>query len=151
MERISKYISYAEAVKSQTAIRHRRDNTPNELQLHNMRVVGKQIFDHVREYANTPLAVSSFFRHPDVNKAIGGSPNSQHCKGQAIDIDADVFGGITNAELFLFIKETLDFDQLIWEFGDDLNPDWVHVSYVTHYDNRNQVLRAYPGGRYELI
>ena len=54
---------------------------------------------------------------------------SQHCQGRALDLDADVFGRVTNAEIFHYIKDCLDFDQLIWEFGDDSNPAWVHVSY----------------------
>ena len=70
------------------------------------------------------------------------SSKSQHCHGQAMDID-DTFGKATNAEMYHWIKEHLDFDQMIWEFGDDDNPDWVHVSYVSESDNRNRCLRAY--------
>lgn len=151
MERVSKHISFAEATKSQAATRLGIDNKPNLEQLESMRIVANEVFEEVRAYVGGPVAITSFYRHPDVNKAIGGSANSQHCKGQAIDIDCDIFGGKTNAEVFLFIKKVLDFDQLIWEFGDDVNPAWVHASFVSHSANRNQILRAYPGGRYELI
>ena len=72
---------------------------------------------------------------------IGGSSTSQHCKGEAIDIDCDIFGGLSNREVFEYIKEHLTFDQLIWEFGDDSDPDWVHVSYKKG-KNRGEVLRA---------
>ena len=72
----------------------------------------------------------------------GGSATSQHCKGQAMDID-DTFGRATNAEMFIWIKHHLDFDQMIWEFGDDNNPDWVHISYVSKEKNRNRCLKAY--------
>ena len=87
-----------------------------------------------------------------MNTAIGGSTKSQHCKGQAIDID-DVFGHKTNYEMFTYIRENLDFDQLIYEFGSNDNPDWVHVSYVSSRENRNRVLRAIRENgktRYEL-
>ena len=87
------------------------------------------------------IKVTSFFRSEKLNQAIGGSVSSQHCQGRAIDID-DVYGYKTNAEMFNYIKNNLDFDNLIWEFGTDDNPDWVHVSYVSNERNRGQVLRA---------
>ena len=73
--------------------------------------------------------------------AIGGSKKSQHCHGQAIDLD-DTYGHRTNASMFTYIKNHLDFDQIIWEFGDDRNPAWVHVSYVSEEDNRHRCLKA---------
>ena len=89
-----------------------------------------------------PIKINSFYRGPELNKAIGGSSKSQHCKGQAIDID-DTYGHATNAEMYHWIKDNLNFDQMIWEFGDDNNPAWVHVSYVNDSDNRNRCLKAY--------
>ena len=83
-----------------------------------------------------------FFRSEDLNKAIGGSSKSQHCDGCALDID-DTFGHKTNAQMFYYIKDNLDFDQLIWEFGDDSNPAWVHVSYISHDENRARCLKAF--------
>jgi zinc D-Ala-D-Ala carboxypeptidase len=89
-----------------------------------------------------PIYVSSFFRSAQVNKAVGGSMTSQHCKGEAIDIDCDVYGNGTNKEVFEYIKNHLPFDQLIWEFGTDENPAWVHVSLRRDNKNRKQVLKA---------
>ena len=139
---ISKHISYKESVYSNTAIRRGINNTPNNEQLANMELVAEKVFEPVREWVGGPIKVNSFFRSPDLNKAIGGSTKSQHCKGQAIDID-DTFNTATNAEMYHWIKDNLDFDQMIWEFGDDNNPAWVHVSYVSPEKNRNRCLKAY--------
>ena len=139
---ISKHISYKEGVHSITAIRKGIDNEPNEEQLANMKLVAEKVFEPLRVFINGPIKVNSFFRSPDLNKAIGGSTKSQHCKGQAIDID-DTYGKATNAEMYWWIKENLDFDQMIWEFGSNDNPDWVHVSYVSPDKNRNRCLKAY--------
>jgi len=98
-------------------------------------LVGIRVFDVVREHFKTPLRVSSFYRSPILNKAVGGAPFSQHVKGQAIDIQGT--GKVTNKMIFDFIKENLDFDQLINEF----NYSWVHVSYVSKEKNRKQILK----------
>ena len=139
---ISKHISYIEGVRSNTATRRGIDNTPNAEQLDNMELVAEEVFEPLRAYVGGTIKINSFFRCPELNKAIGGSSKSQHCKGQAIDID-DTFGRMTNAEMYHWIKDYLDFDQMIWEFGDDDNPDWVHVSYVSPEENRNRCLKAY--------
>ena len=139
---ISKHISYKEGVHSITAIRKGIDNEPNEEQLANMKLVANNVFEPLRVFINGPIKVNSFFRSPDLNKAIGGSTKSQHCKGQAIDID-DTYGKATNAEMYWWIKENLDFDQMICDFGNNNNPDWVHVSYVSPDKNRNRCLKAY--------
>ena len=139
--RISKHISLREATHSATAKRRDIENTPNEEQLDAMYKVAEFIFEPLRLYVGGAIKITSFFRSPKVNKAIGGVSSSQHCKGQAIDID-DVFDHKTNAEMFEYIRENLDFDQLIWEFGDSNNPNWLHVSYVSKAKNRNRVLRA---------
>jgi len=78
-----------------------------------------------------------------LNKAIGGSKYSQHMIGEALDIDADIYGRVTNAEIFNYIKNNLEWDQMIWEFGDDDEPNWVHVSYKESGSNRRQLKRAY--------
>ena len=117
-------------------------NIPNDDQLHFMEIIAEKIFEPLRVYVGGPIKITSFFRCPELNTAIGGSKTSQHCKGQAMDID-DVFGYKTNAEMYHYIKENLNFDQLIWEFGDDENPAWVHVSYVSDEKNRNRCLKAY--------
>ena len=139
---ISKHVSYKEGVYSITAIRKDINNTPDDEQLANMELVANEVFEPLRAYVGGPIKINSFFRCPELNKAIGGSSKSQHCKGQAMDID-DTFGHMTNAEMYRWIKEHLDFDQMIWEFGDDDNPNWVHVSYVSPEDNRNRCLKAY--------
>ena len=139
---ISEHISYREGVYSTTATRLGIDNTPNDEQLENMELVAEEVFEPLRAYVGWPIKINSFFRSPKLNTAIGGSSKSQHCKGQAIDID-DTFGKATNAEMYRWIKENLEFDQMIWEFGDDDNPNWVHVSYVSKEDNRNRCLKAY--------
>ena len=139
---ISKHISYKEAVYSRTAQRLDIYNHPDNVQKDNMLLIAKKVFEPLRKWVKGPIKINSFFRSPDLNKAIGGSGKSQHCQGQAIDLD-DTFGKATNAEMFNYIKENLDFDQMIWEFGDEDNPDWVHVSYVSEEDNRNRCLKAY--------
>ena len=139
---ISKHISDKEAVYSTTALRRGIDNKPNGEQLGNMKLIAEKIFEPLRSFVGGPIKINSFFRSPELNTAIGGSKTSQHCKGQAMDID-DTFGYKTNAEMYNFIKEHLNFDQMIWEFGDDNNPNWVHVSYVSNEKNRNRCLKAY--------
>ena len=150
---ISKHISYKEGVYSRTATRLNIKNNPNAEQMKNMVAIAEEVFEPLRMWVNGPIKINSFFRSPELNKAIGGSGKSQHCHGQAIDLD-DTFGRATNAEMFEFIKKNLDFDQIIWEFGDDENPDWVHVSYVSPDQNRNRCLKAYKKSgktNYEII
>ena len=141
MERISKHVSYKEGVRSNTATRLSLDNTPDSYQLSNMGILTDNIFEPLRKWVGGPIKINSFFRSENLNKAIGGSSRSQHCQGRAIDLD-DTFGHKTNAEMFQYIKENLNYDQIIWEFGDDTNPDWVHVSYVSDNENRGRALRA---------
>ena len=138
---ISEHISYKEGTNSITAIRRGIDNVPNDEQLDNMELIAEKVFEPLRKYVGGPIKINSFFRSVKLNKAIGGSNKSQHCKGQAIDID-DTFGVVANSDMYNYIKNNLDFDQMIWEFGDDEEPNWVHVSYVSKEDNRNRCLRA---------
>ena len=142
---ISKHVSYKEGVYSTTATRRGIDNVPNDEQLANMELIAEKIFEPLRKYVGGPVKINSFFRSVKLNKAIGGSNRSQHCKGQAIDID-DTFGVVANSDMYNYIKNNLDFDQMIWEFGDDEEPNWVHVSYVSEEDNRNRCLRASKSG-----
>ena len=139
---ISKHISNKEGVYSRTALRRGIDNTPTKDHEKNMVELAENIFEPLRMYVGGPIKINSFYRSPELNKAIGGSSKSQHCHGQAMDID-DTFGRMTNAEMFHFIRDNLDYDQMIWEFGDDDNPDWVHVSYVSPEQNRQRCLLAY--------
>tara|TARA_B110000483_G_scaffold125958_1_gene151324 strand:- start:133 stop:588 length:456 start_codon:yes stop_codon:yes gene_type:complete len=139
---ISKHISSKEGVYSTTAERKGIENVPTEEHLCNMQVLAHNVFEPLRQWVGGPISINSFYRSPKLNKAIGGSSSSQHCKGQAIDID-DTYGHKTNAEMFNFIKKNLDYDQMIWEFGDDENPNWVHISYVSEDSNRRRILQAY--------
>jgi zinc D-Ala-D-Ala carboxypeptidase len=141
--KLSKNLTLKEVTKSDTANRLGIDNTPEEFDIKNLRAIAEEVFQPLRDHFGVPLFVSSGFRSKKLNKAIGGSKYSQHMVGEALDIDADVYGSVTNRELFMFIKENLIFDQLIWEFGDDDTPNWVHVSYKEKGQNRKQVKRAY--------
>lgn len=138
---VSKNISYKEATHSTTAKRLGIDNTPNAEQFSNMVYVAENVFQPIREHFGVPIYVSSFFRSEALNKAVRGSSSSTHIKGEAMDLDADVFEGVTNAQIFEYIKNNLEFDQLIWEFGTDENPAWVHVS-LSKRNNRKQILKA---------
>jgi hypothetical protein len=142
MNRISKHITYKEATRSVTALRLGIENKPSEYELQNMELIAEKVFEPLREAINGPIKINSFYRSEELNKAIGGSSRSQHCQGRAIDID-DVYGYVSNAYMYYYIKDNLDFDQLIWEFGTDTNPDWVHVSYVDGDSNRKRCLLAY--------
>ena len=142
MQKISENITYNEAIHSETAKRKGIDNKPTDEQLGNMITIAEMVFQPLRKYVGGPIKITSFFRSPELNKAIGGSSKSQHCKGCAMDLD-DVYGYKTNAEMFRYIAENLDFDQLIWEFGTDENPSWIHVSYEDSQTNRRRCLKAY--------
>ena len=141
---ISKHISEKEATKSVTALRLGIDNTPNGDAIANMKQLAEKVFEPLREWVGGPIKINSFYRSSALNEAIGGSTKSQHCcKGgaAAIDID-DIYGYKTNKEMFEWIKDNLDFDQMIWEFGSESNPDWVHISFVSEEKNRNRILKA---------
>jgi hypothetical protein len=145
--KISKHITYAEAIHSNTAKRKGIDNTPNPNHVENMKVTAEKIFEPLREFVGGPIKITSMFRSSSLNEALGGSSaTSQHMKGQAMDLD-DVYGHKSNAEMYHWIKEILSFDQLIWEYGTDMNPNWIHVSYVSEEDNRNKCLKAYKENR----
>ena len=139
MDKISDHVSYKEGVRSNTATRLDIDNMPSDYELSNMGILADNLFEPLRRWVAGPIKINSFYRSPGLNTAIGGSNSSQHCQGRAMDID-DTFGHKTNAEMFNYIKENLNFDQIIWEFGDDKNPDWVHVSYVSESENRGRAL-----------
>jgi len=141
--KISNFVWFSEVVKSNTATRKGIDNTPNALQLERIKALAEMVFDPLRSWVGGQVKINSGFRSEALNKAIGGSKTSQHManNGAAFDID-DTFGHATNKEMFHYIKSMLSFDQLIWEFGDDNNPAWVHVSYVNTSVNRMQILVA---------
>ena len=141
--KLSNNLSVKEVTKSNTAKRFGIDNRPTIEHLQNLKAIALNIFQPTRDYFKKPIYVSSGYRSKALNKKIGGSKKSQHSKGQALDLDAHTFGGLTNKELFDFISEHLEFDQIIWEFGTYEEPDWVHVSYVSEGINRGESLKAY--------
>jgi hypothetical protein len=138
---ISEHISEKEATKSITALRLGLDNTPDGDTLINMKTLAEMVFEPLREWVGGPIKINSFYRSSALNEAIGGSSRSQHCQGRAMDID-DIYGHKTNKEMFEWIKVHLDFDQMIWEFGNEDNPDWIHISYHSQEKNRNRILKA---------
>ena len=139
---LSKNLSLKELTKSATAIKKGISNEPTKEHLENLKAVAENIFQPLRDYFGVPIAVTSGYRSASLNRIIGGSSTSQHCKGEAIDLDADVYGNLTNAAIFGYLKDYTDFDQLIWEYGDNENPAWVHCSY-TRGKNRGELLVAY--------
>jgi len=120
--------SLSEMVKSETALRHDMDNTPGEAEIASLRLLCEKILQPVRDHYGKGVKVNSGFRHPDVNAKVGGSKTSDHCKGQAADIEIP---GVPNADLAVWIMENLEYTQLILEYYQIGVPDsgWVHVSY----------------------
>ena len=146
-DKISKYFTIQELIatspENQAKLRALGlHNVPNLAVLTNLTSLAKFVLDPVREFIGGPLAVTSGYRSPKLNEFVGGSPSSQHMVGCACDLDAHVYGVGTNAQFFWCIVNRLDFDQVIWEFGTDLEPDWVHVSYVSPLENRRKITRA---------
>jgi len=149
--KISNYITLEQACKSETAIRKGIDNVPNAEQLEAMKLLCEKVYDPLCKTIGRALPVSSFFRSIKLNKAIGGSLTSQHCKGEAIDIDCDGTN-ISNKTIFELLKAEFEFDQLINEFPDaNGNPAWVHVSWSKN-GNRGSVLKAIKvGGKTKYV
>ena len=143
MKRISKHISYKEAVGSNYAKQKGIKNKPNEEQVENMKLLAEKVFEPLREWVGCPIRVNSMFRSLELNTALKGSKTSSHMKGEAMDITS--MGGKSNLEMFHYIKDNLCFDQLIWEFGSE--PKWLHVSYNKD-NNRQQVLVTKKRGVY---
>lgn len=138
--KLSAHFALAEFTRSESAKRYGVSNEPTPEHLENLKVLCEKVLEPIRMKFG-PINISSGYRSKALNHYIGGSLKSQHCEAKAADIDMDGMGGASNTEIFNFIKDTLDFDQLIWEFGDNNKPDWVHVSY-NKGANRKQVLRA---------
>lgn len=144
-DKLSRHITMYEATKSWAAIKNGIDNIPNEAELFNMKILAENVFEPLRlGLGNFPINISIFYRCEKLNKEVGGAAGSQHMakKGAAMDIDVDTSSYLYNYQIFEYIKNNLNFDQLIWEHGDKLNPDWVHVSYNKN-NNRKQILTAY--------
>jgi len=129
--KISDNVTLAEVTKNKTASQYGLDNNPTPEHLENLKKVCNRIFEPLRKgLGGKPIFISCGYRGASVNaKTKGASKTSYHCSGHALDLDADVFGGATNAQIFHYIKENLEYAELIWEYGTDINPDWVHVAY----------------------
>ena len=139
---ISKHLTFEECTNSETADKKGiRNNNPSDDVVDNMKLLAEKVFEPIREHFKTPIYISSMYRGLVLNQAIGGALTSQHCSGQAMDIDMGDKGKPSNFEVFQYIKKNLVFDQLIWEMGNDKNPSWVHVSY-SKTNNRKQILKA---------
>jgi hypothetical protein len=138
---ISQHLQLAELIRSESAKRYGITNMPPPEHIANLKLLAEHIFEPIRANFRCPILISSGYRSKELNAVIGGSNTSQHALGQAIDLDMDGTSyNVINADIFNFIKEKLPFDQLIWEFGNPLNPAWVHVSYSDRH--RRQILKA---------
>jgi len=135
--KLSQHFDLSEFTRSESAKREGLDNTPTSEHLENLKVLCEKVLEPIRlKYGS--INISSGYRGKMLNHFIGGSVNSDHCVGRAADIDMDDVGtGVTNKEIFDYIKDNLEFDQLINEF----NYAWVHVGY-RQGANRKQVLKA---------
>jgi hypothetical protein len=143
MSKLSEHLDLSEVTRSESAKRKGISNMPTEAHIANFKLLAEKIFEPIRTHFRCPIIISSGYRSKELNAAIGGSLTSQHCQGEAIDIDMDgTPNGVTNRMVFDYIKDNLNFDQLIYEFGDSNNPDWVHVSYESTGKQRKQILRA---------
>ena len=141
--KLSEHLDLSEVVRSESAKRKGISNMPTPEHIANFKILAENIFEPVRNHFRCPIVVSSGYRSKELNQAIGGSNSSQHCTGEAIDLDMDgTPHGVSNRMVFDYIKNNLEFDQLIYEFGNSENPDWVHVSYESTGKQRKQVLRA---------
>ena len=141
--KLSEHLDLSEITRSDTAKRKGISNQPTPEHLENFKKLAENIFEPIRNHFKEPIFISSGYRSKELNTAVGGSLTSQHCSGEAIDIDMDGRSNTaTNKAVFDYIKNNLNFDQLIWEFGTDSNPDWVHVSYESTGNQRKQVLMA---------
>lgn len=136
--KLSDHLTIAEATVSQEAARRGIDNTPNDEILAIMKTTTEKLFEPIRALMGKPIIINSFYRSVEVNKLIGGVPTSQHCKGEAMDLHFPD----GNAILFNAIKNSnLVWDQLLWEYGDNNNPAWVHVSFSSKH-NRKEILKV---------
>ncbi len=127
--KLSENLTLKEATRSSTAERAGIDNTPDEEVVKNLINCAEDIFQPVRDHFGVPIMVTSGYRSQELNRLIRGAKSSDHLTGKALDLDADVFGGVSNADIFYYVLNNLPFSKLIWEFGSKHNPSWVHISY----------------------
>ena len=146
--KISKHLNLLELTRSDSAKRNKIDNSPEIKHLQNLKKLAINIFEPIRNNFGVPIYISSGYRSKALNEFVNGSLTSQHSSGEAIDIDMDgSTKGVDNKMVFDFIKNNLDFDQLIYEFGNEKKPDWVHVSFKSSGKQRKEVLRAIKKGK----
>jgi len=125
---LSKYLTYKQAIYSNTAVSKGIDNSATDEHIENLRYLGTEIYDKIYEHFNGKVQITNMYRSTKLNANIAGaSENSQHMKGEAMDIAA--ISPKTNKEIFKYVIDNLVFDQIVWEHGDENNPAWVHVSY----------------------
>lgn len=138
--KLSKNLSLSEVTYSKTALRRNIDNTPTDEHIENLKYLAENAFQPMRDHFGVPIYVSSGYRSPELNEAIGGSPRSFHCHGMALDLDQDGRNkGVSNCDVFHYIKDNLPFTELIWEFGDEYEPNWVHVALARGRENEKKI------------
>jgi len=142
--KLSEHLSLAEVIRSETAKRQGISNMPTEEHIANFKLLAENVFEKIRNHFRCPIHISSGYRSKELNACTkGASPTSQHASGEAVDLDMEGSAhGVTNKMVFNYIKDNLEFDQLIWEFGTNEEADWVHVSYESTGKQRKQILRA---------
>jgi hypothetical protein len=141
--KLSEHLALSEVIRSESAKRNGISNMPTPEHIENFKLLAEKVFEPIRNNFRCPIHISSGYRSRELNTLVGGSATSQHCTAEALDVDMDgTPHGVTNKMVFDFIKSSLEFDQLIWEFGSDSNPDWVHVSYESTGKQRKQILKA---------
>ena len=142
--KLSEHLDLSEVIRSESAKRNGISNMPTEAHIANLKLLAEKVFEPIRNNFRCPIIISSGYRSKELNSKVGGSATSQHSSGEAIDIDMDgTPNNVTNKMIFDYIYKNLEFDQLIWEFGTNENPDWVHVSYESTRKQRKQALKAY--------
>jgi zinc D-Ala-D-Ala carboxypeptidase len=143
---LTENFTLSEMTKSETALRHDMDNTPNEVQIASLKALAEQVLQPIRDHYAKGVKVNSGFRHPEVNAKVGGSRTSDHCRGMAADIEIP---GVPNHELAEWIKANLPYTQLILEFYTRGVPDsgWVHVSYDPANLKKQDLTAVKEGGK----
>ena len=141
--KISEHLDLSEVIRSETAKRHGISNMPTDEHIANFKLLAENVFEKVRNHFRCPIHISSGYRSKELNACTpGASATSDHCKGMALDLDQQGHSqGITNKDVFDYIKANLKFKQLIWEGGTEQEADWIHVSYDEN-NLKNEVLRA---------
>ena len=142
--KLSNNLSLAEVIKSNTAIRRGIDNTPTDDHIENLKYLAEKVFQPIREHFGCPIFVSSGYRSKELNEAIGGSQKSFHSHGMALDLDMDgKASGVSNTDIFMYILNNLNYTELIWEFGTENKPDWVHVAIAKGRETEKNTKIAY--------